>query len=405
MDVIGGDQDLARLGAAHVDGAHWDLLGSVLVDGARHRDRRAGPAVQLVVDHHQVAEAAGVDLDPADAEQGGVVAHRGPLESQPLDAHVVSLHVEQRVLLRLPFAVGVERFQIIGEEPRPLGGALALGEQRHALAERQVALASEADEGVGRNVDRAVKARVAERADQRRAAVDDARPGRQDQPRFTDGDAGLERAAGGREGEQYRGEFVLFHGCALLFARRPKQPACRPEVGPRRWRYAAPAWRTRDGGLHALQGLHGGSRCGAASGILPPVEPAEITDRVRGLVVELVADVLGVRPEKVQPSSRLMDDLGAESLDYLDIVFQLEDRFQVKITRGELEHAARGDLTDEEFAPGGVVSERGLVRLRELLPEAGDRLRPGLRASAILSLFTVETFVKIVARKLAAAAS
>lgn len=135
------------------------------------------------------------------------------------------------------------------------------------------------------------------------------------------------------------------------------------------------------------------------------MEPAEITDRVRGLVVELVADVLGVRPEKVQPSSRLMDDLGAESLDYLDIVFQLEDRFQVKITRGELEHAARGDLTDEEFAPGGVVSERGLVRLRELLPEAGDRLRPGLRASAILSLFTVETFVKIVARKLAAAAS
>lgn len=119
-------------------------------------------------------------------------------------------------------------------------------------------------------------------------------------------------------------------------------------------------------------------------------------------VVALIADVLGRRSSEVTPSSRLMDDLGAESLDYLDIVFQLEDRFQVKITRGELERAARGEMSDEEFAPGGIVSPAGLARLRELLPEAADRVRPGLRASTILSLFTVETFIKIVEKKLAA---
>jgi acyl carrier protein len=127
------------------------------------------------------------------------------------------------------------------------------------------------------------------------------------------------------------------------------------------------------------------------------MERAVIEERV----VALVADVLGRRASEVKPESRLMDDLGAESLDYLDIVFQLEDRFSIKITRGELERAARGDLTEEEFAPAGVVSEAGLARLRELLPESVASIKPGLRASAILSLFTVATFVKIVERKLA----
>lgn len=95
-----------------------------------------------------------------------------------------------------------------------------------------------------------------------------------------------------------------------------------------------------------------------------------------------------------------MDDLGAESLDYLDIVFRLEDELGIKIPRGEMEKAARGDLSEEEFAPGGIVSEAGLARLRELLPESRDAIKPGLRASAILSLFTVETFVKIVKTQL-----
>lgn len=126
------------------------------------------------------------------------------------------------------------------------------------------------------------------------------------------------------------------------------------------------------------------------------MERAVIEERV----VALVADVLGRRPSEVTLASRLMDDLGAESLDYLDIVFQLEDRFGIKITRGEMERAARGEMAEEEFAPGGVVSEAGLARLRELLPEAAAHVKPGLRASAILSLFTVETFVKIAEKKL-----
>jgi acyl carrier protein len=120
-------------------------------------------------------------------------------------------------------------------------------------------------------------------------------------------------------------------------------------------------------------------------------------------VCRVVAEALG-RDVEVRVTSNLMNDLGAESLDFLDIVFKLEQTFGIQITRGEMERAARGDMSDEEFAPGGVISEAGLQRLRELMPEAADRIQPGLRPMQILSLFSVQTFVNIVNTKRATAA-
>ena len=116
-------------------------------------------------------------------------------------------------------------------------------------------------------------------------------------------------------------------------------------------------------------------------------------------VREIVAEALAMDLAEVRLESNLMDDLGAESLDFLDIVFRIENRFGIEITRGEMERAARGDLSDDEFAPGGVISEKGLARLRELLPESADRIKPGLRPAKILSLFSVRTFANMVLGK------
>ena len=120
-----------------------------------------------------------------------------------------------------------------------------------------------------------------------------------------------------------------------------------------------------------------------------------VADRVR----QIVADALGRPHAEVSVTSNLMDELGAESLDFLDIVFQLEQTFGIEITRGEMERAARGDMSDDEFAPGGVISEAGLARLRELMPEADARIQPGLRPRQILTLFSVQTFVNLVEAK------
>ena len=126
---------------------------------------------------------------------------------------------------------------------------------------------------------------------------------------------------------------------------------------------------------------------------------ASVPERVREIVAEALArPASGVRLESI-----LMADLGAESLDFLDIVFKLEHAFHIQITRGEMERAARGDMSDEEFAPGGIVSELGLARLRELMPEAASRIQPGLRPGQILSLFSVQTFVNLIQAKTGAA--
>jgi len=116
-------------------------------------------------------------------------------------------------------------------------------------------------------------------------------------------------------------------------------------------------------------------------------------------VCGIVAEALGRPAASVGLNDNLMDDLGAESLDFLDIVFKLERAFDIEITRGEMESAARGDMSEEEFAPGGVISEAGLTRLRTLMPEATARIRPGLRPREILGLFSVRTFVHIVEGK------
>ena len=121
-----------------------------------------------------------------------------------------------------------------------------------------------------------------------------------------------------------------------------------------------------------------------------------MTEPITNKVCTIVAEALGRPVAEVKPESNLVHELGAESLDFLDIVFRLEREFAIQITRGEMERAARGDMTDDEFAPGGVISERGLARLRELLPEAKDRIVPGLRPSTILTLFSVQTFVNMV---------
>lgn len=124
--------------------------------------------------------------------------------------------------------------------------------------------------------------------------------------------------------------------------------------------------------------------------------PADLEARVR----QAVAEGLALPVEEVSIDHYLTHDLDAESLDFLDIVFKIEQDFSIEITRGEMERAARGDMSDEQFAPEGVISEDGLDRLRELMPESADRIEEGLRPMQILGLFKVRTLANIVRGKL-----
>ena len=117
-------------------------------------------------------------------------------------------------------------------------------------------------------------------------------------------------------------------------------------------------------------------------------------------VAATMADALGCDVEKVKLDASLIDDLGAESIDFLDIVFRLERAFKVKIPRGKIIEDARGDLSEADFEKGGVVTDAGFQRLKTFLDEVpADRFKAPLKVADIPRLFTVETFCKIVIRQ------
>lgn len=116
-------------------------------------------------------------------------------------------------------------------------------------------------------------------------------------------------------------------------------------------------------------------------------------------VAEIIADALGRDVGEVTLTTPLIDDLNAESIDFLDIVFRLERQFKVKIPRGKIVEDARGTLSEAEFEQNGYVTEAGLKRLQEYMSEVPtERFRPPMKVRDIPLLFTVETFCKLVAR-------
>ncbi len=90
----------------------------------------------------------------------------------------------------------------------------------------------------------------------------------------------------------------------------------------------------------------------------------EIFEKIQVALV----DALGVDDDEVTPEATLVGDLGAESIDFLDIVFRLEKGFDIKIPRGEL--FPEDVLTDSQYVQDGRVTEAGIEELRKRMPFA-----------------------------------
>ncbi|MCC7039004.1 MAG: acyl carrier protein [Burkholderiales bacterium] len=127
-----------------------------------------------------------------------------------------------------------------------------------------------------------------------------------------------------------------------------------------------------------------------------PITQADI-DAVYPTVAQTIADALGVELDEVKPTASLINDLNAESIDFLDMVFRLERAFKVKIPRGKIVENARGTLSEAEFEQKGLVTDGGMVQLKAYLSEVpADRFKTPLKVADIPRLFTPETFCKLV---------
>ncbi len=124
----------------------------------------------------------------------------------------------------------------------------------------------------------------------------------------------------------------------------------------------------------------------------------DVFEKVRDAFVE----ALGVEDDEVTPGSKVFDDLGAESLDLLEIVYLLEHAFQIKIPRDGIKEASKEGIDPSEYEVDGVLTEKALAKLREVMPEVDAKeITPGLTANDIPRLFRVQTFVYLVERLLA----
>jgi acyl carrier protein len=104
-------------------------------------------------------------------------------------------------------------------------------------------------------------------------------------------------------------------------------------------------------------------------------------------VIAIVADALDAKPEDVHAHSSLMDDLGAESIDFLDLLFRLESDFGIKIPEDDL---WRGSFEGTDQA----AIDAGIARLKARMPDfKWDRLPPTLRREHLPRLITVQTIV------------
>src|SRR5208337_973788 len=102
---------------------------------------------------------------------------------------------------------------------------------------------------------------------------------------------------------------------------------------------------------------------------------------------------LGVEEDDIKPSATLQGDLGAESIDFLDIMFRLEQEFGIKIPRGELffEPVFQGKAG---FVQDGHLTAEGLAALRSHMPYANlDNLERDRRPVDVAELFTVNLLV------------
>lgn len=124
-------------------------------------------------------------------------------------------------------------------------------------------------------------------------------------------------------------------------------------------------------------------------------------DEIFAKVKEVLVDALAADEDEVTPQAKLVTDLGAESIDFLDIVFRLEKAFGVKIEQGEIFPA--NVLEDSTYVQDGKVTDAGMEELKRRMPHADLSEFDGSRdVEEFSDIFTVDTIVKFMQHKLAA---
>jgi acyl carrier protein len=125
-----------------------------------------------------------------------------------------------------------------------------------------------------------------------------------------------------------------------------------------------------------------------------------MSDPICDRVAKCVGQVLALAPDSIEPHSRLIQDLGADSLDLVELMYVLEEEFSLRLDKQDLSLSAQLGLPEEEVHQKEVVTPKALLLLRERYPNAGEVLRDGVTRAELASLLTVAALAESMRNKL-----
>jgi acyl carrier protein len=122
---------------------------------------------------------------------------------------------------------------------------------------------------------------------------------------------------------------------------------------------------------------------------------------VDAAVKDAVVLALALDDDEVTPDATLMDDLGAESIDLLDILFRIEKSTGVKIEASDLGDYIQGGIPDDEFSDANeVITAKGAEQIHKVMPQTDPaEIEGSLKAEEVMSLFTVQNLVEMVSAR------
>lgn len=127
----------------------------------------------------------------------------------------------------------------------------------------------------------------------------------------------------------------------------------------------------------------------------------EQEDRIFSGVAHCIQKATGIKIQRSDLAKTLVNDLQIDSIDMIDLLYQMEDEFSVQLKFSEFEKQARQMMGDKPFAIDNVISAEGLEILRKLMPEAPpEKFTPGFLVQQIPYLLTVQSLCRLVKNKL-----
>lgn len=130
-----------------------------------------------------------------------------------------------------------------------------------------------------------------------------------------------------------------------------------------------------------------------------------MTDDVGQRVAKCVAQVLALDLVDIKLESRLMDDLGAESLDLVELMYVLEAEFGIRLEQRDMSLTAQLGLSEDEVHVAEVLTPKAIAMLRERFPGNESLLEEGVTRKQLAELLTVQAVARAVERKSATASA